>query len=506
MARRIERPSRWRDFRGVLRPTGAVIAGLALAEMAAALLGLGYEWWTSPSDAVHWGDAGGMLAIAAGTLLIGLGIQAYGRRYSHGRLTRREALLAAALIWISAAILGALPFLLLSGLNPAEAFFETMSGMTTTGATVIVDVEAQLSASLMLWRSLIQWLGGMGVIVLFVAVFPTFGVGSKRTLQGEVPGASSEALKLRITETSYTLWKLYAGLTAVLMLLLMVCGVDPFDSLCHALTTVSTGGFSTRGASIAAFDNAAVEYVVSVFMILGSLNFAVFYLVFKHRRVRVLLRSTELLVFLAIVGLATVVTTLGILHLHDQDIEQAFRSAFFQVGAFASSTGFRTDDYMNYPPPILAVLIGLMFVGGCAGSTAGGLKVERLVLLAKQSWSEVRRAFRPSVVNVVRMGRAAVSSERLSDVSAFFTLYVAVIGVGVLAVTFFEGVSLEAAFGAVLSCLANSGHGLWYASEAGGSFQVYSSGTQVFFAVVMLLGRLEIFTILALFVPDFWRR
>lgn len=506
MARRIETPSRWRDFRGVLRPAGAVIAGLAVAEIGAALIGAGYEWWGAPADGVHWADALWMVAIAAGTFLIGLGVQAYGRRYSQGRLTRREALLAVVLIWTTAGILGAVPFVVIAGLDPAEAFFETVSGMTTTGATVVSDVEARLSPALLLWRSVIQWLGGMGIVVLFVAIFPTLGAGAKHMFKGEVPGASSEGLKPRITETSYTLWKLYAALTAAQVLLLMTFGMDPFESLCHALTTVSTGGFSTRDASVAAFESPAIEYVVSAFMILGSLNFALFYAVFRHRSLKVLVRSTELRAFVVIVGVATLATTFGILHLHEHDLERAFRAALFQVGAFASSTGFRTDDYMAYPSPILAILLCLMFVGGCAGSTAGGLKVERVVLLAKHSWSEVRRAFRPAVVNVVRMGRSAVPAEVLSDVSAFFAVYVAVLGGGVFLVTALEGVSLETALGATLACLANNGHAPWHSPEAGDGFHVYSGLAQVFFAVVMLLGRLELFTILALFVPDFWRR
>src|SRR5690606_21212544 len=184
------------------------------------------------------------------------------------------------------------------------------------------------------------------------------------------------------------------------------------------------------------------------------------------------------------------------------DLERAFRTALFQVASFVSSTGYRTDDYMAYPAPILALLVGLMFVGGCAGSTAGGLKVERLVLLAKQSWSEVRRSFRPALVDVVRMGRAAIPRSVLSEVAAFFAIYVGVIIAGALAITVLEGVSLETAFGATLTCLANSGPAPWH-SAAGEGFQVYSGLAQIIFAIVMVLGRLELFTVLALFVPDF---
>lgn len=506
MARRIQKPSRWREFRGVLRPTGAVIAGLGVAQAACALVGGGYEWWTVPAERVHWMDAFWLVAIALGTVLIGLGTQAYGRKFSRGQLTRREALLAVVLIWTMAGVFGGLPFVLIADVPPPGAFFETISGMTTTGATVISDIEARLSPALLLWRSAISWLGGMGIVVLFVAVFPSLGAGAKHMFKGEVPGATAEGLKPRIAETSFTLWKLYTALTALQTVLLVVCGMDPFEALCHAFTTMSTCGFSTRDASIAAFHNPAAEYVISVFMILGSLNFALFYAVLKHRSLKPLWRSTELVVFVAIVTVATVATTFGILHLHEHDLEQAFRMALFQVATFVSSTGYLTDDYMAYPPPILAILLMLMFMGGCSGSTAGGLKVERIVLLAKQSWAEIRRSFRPAIVNVVRMGRAAVPADILSDVAAFFAVYVAVIVGGVLVVSSLEGVSLETAFGATLTCLANSGPAAWYDPATGDNFKAYSGLAQVFFAIVMLLGRLELFTVFALFVPDFWRR
>ena len=505
MGRALQPPSRWRDLRGVLRPTGAVIAGLAVAEAGCALIGGGYEWWTAPAGRVDWMDAVWLVAIAVGTFLIGYGAQAYGRRFSGAQLNRREALLTVVSIWITAGAFGGLPFMLIAGLDPAEAFFETMSGMTSTGATVIGDVEARLSPPLLLWRSAIQWLGGMGIVVLFVAVFPSVGAGAKHMYKGEVAGTTVQGLKPRIAETSFTLWKLYAGLTVLEAALLVVCGVDPFEALCHAFTTMSTGGFSTRDGSIAAFESPAVEYVVSVFMILAGLNFALFYAAFRQRTWKPMVRSVELLVFVMIVAGATLATTLGILHLHDHDLERAFRTALFQVASFVSSTGYRTDDYMAYPGPILATLVCLMFVGGCAGSTAGGLKVERLVLLAKQSWSEVRRSFRPAMVDVVRMGQAAIPRAVLSEVAAFFAVYVGVIVAGALAVTALEGVSLETAFGATLTCLANSGPAFWH-SPAGEGFHVYSGLAQIIFAIVMLLGRLELFTVLALFVPDFWRR
>lgn len=502
MSRRIEQRNRWREFRGVLRPTGAVVAGLGVAQAACAIVGGAVDVWARSNP--RWTDAGWLAAVAVATFILGLGIHSYGRRHSQGSLTRREAVLGVVLIWAMAGFFGSVPFIVIAGLGPVDALFESVSGITTTGATVIADIERRLSPPLLLWRSMLAWLGGMGIVVLFVAVFPSLGAGAKHMFKGEVTGASTEGLKPRIAETSFTLWKIYVALTVLEAVLLVACGVDPFEALCHALTTMSTCGFSTRDASIGAFGNPAVEYVVSVFMLIGSVNFALFYAVWKHRSFRLFLRSTELRVFFVIVLVAVVATTVGILDRHDYQLERAFRTAFLHVASFVSSTGYLTDDYMAYPPPVLAILIGLMFLGGCSGSTAGGLKIERLVLLAKQSWAEIRRSFRPAVVSVVRMGRSAVPSATLSDVSAFFAVYVGIIGIGVLLVSALEGIGLPTAFGASLSCIANGGPAPFY--EGVDNFKSYSDIAKIVFAIMMLLGRLELFTVFALFVPDFWRR
>lgn len=499
--RRLAKTSRWREFRGVLRPVGAVVMGIAVAQAACALIGGGIERWTLGSWSLM--HIGSLLLGAVITGALGVSCWGYGRRFASESLTRREAVLAVVLIWLMAGLAGGVPFYFV-GLNGFDAFFETISGFTTTGATVIDDIETRLSIPLLLWRSLIQWLGGMGIVVLFVAVFPSVGAGAKHMFKGEVPGTTAEGLKPRIAETSFTLWKLYAGLTLLEAALLVACGMTPFDAVCHSFTTMSTGGFSTLDSSIGGFHNPAVEYVVSVFMLLGSLNFALYYAALRFRSLKPFFRSTELKVFVIIVVLATAATTIGILHLHDHDPERAFRMALFQVGTFVSSTGYLTDDYMAYPPAVIAIMLGLMFMGGCSGSTAGGLKVERVVLMAKQSWSEFRRSFRPSIVQVVRMGRSAVPAEILSDVAVFVGVYVAVIGGGVLFVAAVEGIALPTVFGATLTCLANSGPSVFY--DGADNFKAYSDVSKVFFSIVMLLGRLELFTIFALFVPDFWRR
>lgn len=489
----------------MLRPAGAVLVGVGAAQIICALGGCAIEWGSDRP--VSWEDGLGLGKIGLLTVGVGLVLFAYGRRFARERFMRREALIAVVVIWASTGLFGALPFSLLAGLAPIDALFETVSGLSTTGTTVIADLESRLSPPLHLWRAMISWLGGMGIVVLFVAVFPSVGAGAKHMFRGEVTGAVEEGLKPRIAKTAFALWKLYAGLTTLQVVLLVGCGVGVFDALCHAMTTMSTSGFSTRSASIGSFDSAAVDYVTIAFMLCGSLSFALFFAVLRQRSLKPFRRSLELHVFIAILALATLVTTLGTAPLYDFDLERTFRMALFHVVSCASSTGyFLGEELEHYPSPMLAILVVLMFIGGCAGSTAGGLKIERAVLLAKQSAVALARAFHPSRVRTLRMGRAAVPAEVMSNVTAFFVLYVGVLAVGVLCVSALEGLTLRGAFGATLACLGGTGPAPWLAPELANGFASFSNSGKLVLAVVMVLGRLELFTLLALFVPEFWRR
>lgn len=500
------RRSSSRDFRGVLGPVGAVVAGTGLAILACAVAGGAAEYWIRPAGERDVMGIGWLALSGALALSFGLGFHRYGRKHhlAGGALTRREATLAVVLIWVFSGVFGGLPFVLGAGMTPADAFFEAVSGLTTTGATVITDIEGRLSHPLLLWRSVIQWLGGMGIVVLFVAVFPTVGAGAKHMFKGEVPGTTAEGLAPRIAETSFVLWKLYAGLTLLETVILIALGMSPFESVCHAMTTMSTGGFSTRDASVAAFDSAPIEYVIAIFMLIGSVNYALYHALLRTRSIRVFLQSTELKAFVAIVAVSTLILTIGILGVHDGDPLRAFRYALFTVATFISSTGYGTDDYMTYPHSMVALIVLVMFVGGCSGSTAGGLKVERVVLLAKLGWAEIHRSFRPAVIRVVRMGRAAVPPDVLMDVAVFASVFMLCLGGGVLLVTLFDPVGPAAAFGATLSCLSNMGPAPFH--EGPDNFAAYSDASKIFFSLAMLLGRLEFFTMFALLVPDFWRR
>jgi trk system potassium uptake protein TrkH len=515
MARRVGKRSKWRDFRGTLRPTGAVILGVAVCQAVCALAGGAVAFWTLPAEAREPMDVVGLLVSAAVTGAFGLGSYLYGRRFARPTLTRREAVLAVALIWLMAGTFGGIPFLISAGMSPVDSFFESVSGLTTTGATVITDIDGEavegqawreggLSYPLLLWRSLIQWLGGMGIVVLFVAVFPSVGAGAKHMFKGEVPGTTAEGLKPRIAETSFTLWKLYAGFTALEAVLLVLLGMTPFDAVCHAFTTMSTGGFSTLDASIGGFDSFSIEMVVATFMFLGSINYGLYYALLRGRSARAVLRNTELRAFLVLSVVLVATLTLGTFEVHDRDLVQSFRYSYFMVATTMSSTGYGTDDYMAYPQPMLMIVVLMMFVGGCSGSTAGGIKVERIVLMAKLSWAEFRESFRPAVVQVVRMGRSAVPRDILQDVAVFVGVYMACLAGGVLFVTLTDEVPVGTAFGATLSCLSNMGPAPWYVGAD--NFAAYSDAAKVFFVLAMLLGRLEFFTLFALLIPDFWRR
>ena len=491
-----------RDFRGVIRPVGVVVLGIGIV---IALCGLVAGAWeeVAPDPTRPQGGARELAFSAAIVVVVGIALFTYGRRFVSERISRREALLAVSLIWIAAGVCGAVPFVLGASMSPVDSFFESVSGLTTTGATVVTDIETRLSRPLLLWRSLIQWLGGMGIVVLFVAVFPNLGAGGKHLFRGEVPGTTAEGLRPRIAETSFALWKLYAALTVLEIVLLKLLGLDLFDSVCHAFTTMSTGGFSTLDGSIGGFNRPAVEYVIGAFMLIGSVNYALYYGLIRTGHWRGIVRNIEFRAYVVIVFFAVLLLTVLNLDVHDE-LLTSFRYSFFMVATTISSTGYGTDDYSVYSSTALAIVLLMMFVGGCSGSTAGGIKIERAVLMGKQAVAQVRKSFRPAAVELVRMGKASISTQVLADVASFFLIYMGCIAFGILFVTLVEGVPVPTAFGAMLTCLSNMGPAPFH--QGPDNFAAYSAGSKLFFALAMLLGRLEFFTLFALFLPGFWRR
>lgn len=508
--------------RAVARPVGGVTAGLGAGMLVCAASG---PLWSliegaSPRDA---GGELGLLLSGIASLLVGGIMWAFGRRASAMPLGRREAILVVASIWIFCGLFGGLPFVLDAGLHPADAFFEAVSGFTTTGATVVTDIEGTLSRPLLLWRALTQWLGGMGIVVLFVAVFPNIGVGAKHLYRSEVPGPVAGGLRPRIAETSLVLWRLYGLFTLVQILLLKLFGMTWFESICHAFTCMSTGGFSTLDSSIGGFDadrvgywnSLGIEWTIVLFMIIAGVNFSLYYGLIRYRSLRVFVRSTEFRVYIVLIVLSTLaVWGANMLAGPTWDnVFPTFRSSLFMVATTITSTGFGTDGYLHYPPVAMSIMVLLMFIGGSAGSTAGGIKVSRVVLLFKLSWGQLRLSLRPQVVHVVRMAKKAVDSSVINDVAAFFLIFMVCMAAGVMVVTATDGVSAPRAFGAMLTSLSNMGpapfhdiglHG--YIENPSDNFAGYSPVAKYVFSLAMILGRLEFFTLLALLLPDFWRR
>ena len=470
--------------------------------------------------AAHWP----LLGAATLTAIVGGALVRIGRGEPGRTMNRREATLVVALIWAGTGVFGALPFYFGAGMQPIDAFFEAVSGFTTTGATVLVAIEP-LSKGTLLWRSVIQWLGGMGIVVLFVAVFPNIGVGGKHLFRFEVPGPAAEGLQPRIAETSTTLWRLYAGLTVILVGLLWLLGMDLFDAVCHAFTTMSTGGFSVYDNSIAAFRDVAVldpgtgawrapaiEMTLTVFMLIAGVNFSLYFVALKRRTLKYFWRSTEFRAYLGIVALCTAVLTVTTLGVDGRSMFEAFRHAFFMVGTTVTSTGFGTDDWWRvdgggslvYPSVSLVIVLLLMLAGGSAGSTAGGIKLFRIVLLTKMAWAHIRRSFRPSVIQVVRMETKSVETSILNEVAALLLVYLAALALGTVAVAATEQVPPQTAFGAMVTCLSNMGPGPFHVGAD--NFASYSYFAKILFSLSMVLGRLEFFALLSLLLPDFWRR
>jgi len=367
-----------------------------------------------------------------------------------------------------------------------------------------------LPRAYLFWRSLAHWLGGMGIIVLTLAILPILGVGGMQLYKAEVPGPTADKLTPRVRETARRLWLIYVGITALEVLLLLPA-MDWFDAVNHAFATMATGGFSTKNGSVGQFGSAYVEWVITVFMLLAGANFALHYRLL-HGQWRPVWRDTELRVYLSIVAVATVLITLGIwapLHAEGDyqtyaELADALRHGAFQAVSIITTTGFGTADYEQWSPLAVGVLFLLFFVGGMAGSTGGGIKVVRHVLLFKNSFRELKQLVHPRAIVPVRLNGRMVSDEVLRNVLSFFVLYFGLLGMGTLALSAME-VDLLSAFGAVLSCLGNIGPAFGTMGPAENYAHLPALAKWIL-ALLMMIGRLEIFTVLILLMRTFWRR
>jgi trk system potassium uptake protein TrkH len=404
--------------------------------------------------------------------------------------------------WILLSVFGALPFLL-SGYIPnfADAFFETMSGFTTTGATILTDIE-RLPHGLLFWRSLTHWFGGMGIILLSIAILPILGVGGMQLFKAEVPGVVYDKLTPRIKETAAILWSVYLGLTILEIILLMLGNMPFFDSVCHTFGTMATGGFSTKNASIGFYQSPYIQYVIIIFMFLAGVNFVFHYHALKGD-FSAFQRSTEFRLYSGIIIGASAFG--AVYHWINSGLgpEQSFRDSLFQVVSIMTTTGFGTADYEKWSGFLQVMLFLLMFVGGMAGSTGGGVKVVRLSIVLRMSKNAIRRQIHPRAIYLTRIDGKKVSDDILYNVITFVLIFVLIFFIGSIIMSA-TGLDLESAFGSTIACLGNIGPGLGSVGPTDNYAHITWFGKYVL-SFLMLIGRLELFTVLVLFSRSYWR-
>ncbi len=420
-------------------------------------------------------------------------------------LRLREGFLTVALFWTVLGIAGSLPLILSSATDMSftDASFEAISGLTTTGSTVITGLDA-LPRSILFYRQELQWLGGMGIIVLAVAILPMLGIGGMQLYRAELPGPVKDSkLTPRIAETAKALWNIYFGLTAVCAVAYWLAGMSVFDAICHSFSTVAIGGFSPHDASMGYFDSALIEMVAVVFMVVGGTNFALHFGAMRRRSLKPYLVDSEFLTYLRLL-FAVAVITVGYLVFQEtfDSIPDALHHGIFQVVSIATTTGFTTASFAQWPDFLPVLLIFASFVGGCASSTGGGLKVIRVLLLFKQGRRELTRLVHPSARVAVKIGNKAIDDQVIQGVWGFFATYVLCFSVGML-LLMAAGHDQVTAFSAMAACINNLGPGL---GEVAANFQSLDAFSKWVLSAAMLLGRLEIFTFLVLLTPDFWRR
>ncbi len=503
--RRLTRPPRLAvDLRGALGLVGTLTKYLSVAPLFPAALAIGYgePFWP-------------FLAAGAIVALAGLALERIGR--GAPPIGFREGFFVVAVTWLAAAALGALPYLL-SGEpqlhRPVDAYFEAMSGFTTTGASVLTDIPA-LEHSLLMWRQFTQWLGGMGIIVLALAVLPRLRVGGRQLLESEMPGPEFDQLADRIRSTAQRLWFLYVALTAAQALILTIFGwtgvddrMSPFNAVAHAFTTLPTGGFSPEARSIEVFAP-ATQWVIIFFMVLAGMSFALLYRAFVRRRPGALFRDEEARLYVVILVAVSALLTVelwreGVLH-----GEEAIRAGVFQVVSMTTTTGYGSIDYVGWPALALMILVAVMFIGGSAGSTGGSIKAVRHLMLAKAIRRELRQTVHPEAVMPLRLNGSVVDERTVRAVTTFILLYIGIFAVGAAVLALdaaFQGPTISALDAIALSAttLGNVGPGLGIAGPMG-SFAEFSDFSTIVMTALMWLGRLEVIPVVVLLTRGYWR-
>ncbi len=419
-------------------------------------------------------------------------------------LSQREGLLLVLVVWLSVGLFGCLPFLFspdFAGFT--DAFFEATSGFTTTGATILAEVE-RLPRGLQLWRCLTHWLGGMGIVLLGIAVLPLLGVGGMPLYRAEFSGARSEKLKPRITETALALWKIYVALTLLELLALRGAGMGWFDALCHSFSTLGTGGFSTRTASIEAFDSPLIEAIIVVFMFLAGANFTLHYRLWVERRAGRVLRDVELRFYSLAILAATAVISVSLVALNGYEPLRAVRSALFQVTSILTTTGFATDDFEAWRPLPQLMFLAMMFTGGCTGSTAGGLKASRILLLLKVVSREFKRMVERRGIFAIRLGDRVIPEETIRSLLSLVYLAFLVNFAACLLLAA-SGVDVLTSIAAVAASMFNVGPGLGSVGPTENYAHLPALAKWVL-SFCMIAGRLEFYTVLVIVSPAFWRK
>lgn len=488
------------NYRLVARLLSLILSSVALAMLLSAGVGMLYYENAAEARALK-----PFLISVAMAGLLAVGLYALGRKSDLRKLYHKEAFCVIGVSWLLATVVGALPyFLILPECRFVDALFESASGLTTTGASVFTNLEA-FPYSLMFWRCMSQWIGGLGVVVFFVVILSSLGAGAKILFSGESSGHSAEFDQSRIQSSAWGLILLYLGLSGICVVTLKLLGMNLYEAVCHMFTTVSTAGFSTRSGSIGAFQNPAIEWALVVFMILGATNFPMM-IRLLNREASALRRSTETHTYYALIGISTLLITLTLVRSgSDRALWETVRTAVFQVVSITTTTGFTTVDYDRWPIPTHMLLITLMVVGGSSGSTAGGLKVIRLLVALRLCAFHVEKAFRTHVMRPLKVNARPLAPTAAENVLLYLILSVMVCFGSILIVAFLEPrMSFEGVTATVIAHLFNIGPGL---AEAGPThtYGFLHDTTKLWLTLLMVLGRLELYAILVLFIPSFWK-
>ncbi len=439
---------------------------------------------------------------ALNAITVGLVLQkAGGFLRNFDRLSRNEGFLIVSLAWITTAVMGAIPYLFY-GLHPLDAYFESVSGITTTGATIFLDFSLY-PKSLFFWRSLSQWLGGMGIIVLFVAILPQFKVAGRQMFFAEAPGPTEERVTPRITQTAKALWLVYVGLTILEIVFLTAAGMAPFDAVCNSLSTMAAGGFSPHPQSIMGYEQATITWIITAFMFLAGANFALHYRTVVRRRPLTLVKSEEFRLYAAIIGGCATLLAAVLFINKTAPWQDAIREGLFQTVSILTTTGFSSSDFALWSVAAQTLLFSVMLVGGCAGSAGGGIKVVRVLLAAKYMRREIIQLIHPRVVMPIKIDGKAVPETIQFQILGFLLFYIMLLTLSAYAVTILEGSATIGLVGTAAT-IGNIGPGF---GEIGpmGTYGYLSWPTKCIFIVNMIVGRLELIPFLAMLHPDFWR-